>query len=145
MGALVGTQVYLPIRDSLVLRANLWLGRGEFALADVQAACESLTSAEALARIRGQWDLGAEFAAAIVRCRTRRLEAERSAREAAERRLWPEAELIRNRAAVLKLLAGVGTRVGKDRRSPPEKASGQVEVTTEEGQAETEGHPEEGV
>jgi hypothetical protein len=116
MGSVVGASVYGKARETLVVRAGMWIDRGDCAAADLIAAAEYLTTPAALASIGAEWDLNPAFARAVMVCRAERIAREQKEREEAERKRWEEEfENPANRAVVLKLLAGIATQVGRGR------------------------------
>lgn len=135
MGSIVGRRIYDPARETLVLRVGFWLSQGWATADDVCEACESLTTPAALSKIRGEWDMNADLAAAVEKIQERKANAlakkEAEARRQADREAddrWAN-ESDGNRAVVLKLLESVGTQIGKGRPTQPEVARGDEDQT----------------
>lgn len=112
LGAFIGPKVYDRAKESLHLRAAMWIGEGAVSLADIKAACRQIASPEVSARIEWDNELLAEFSRRVLTARNQRIDSERRRAEEEERERWAaEAADPAGRARVVELLEQIGTAV----------------------------------
>jgi hypothetical protein len=117
LGGFIGQKVYREAQETVYLRVGLWLEEGKVTLTDVVTVCRGMAGdPEKLVGINWENEFLDRFTREVIAERNRRLADER---RADERSKWPEELTVRQRAEVVKLLAGIGTRVGKNRRPQP--------------------------